>query len=170
MNALQRRNEILEVLRQAETPVNAAALAKKFGVSRQIIVGDVALLRAGGEEISATPRGYLISRASSALVRTVACSHTFAQMEEELNSIVDQGCTVVDVAVDHPLYGQLVGKLELSSRYEVGQFVERCQREEAQPLSMLTHGVHLHAIRCPDEGAFQRVRAALRESGILLEE
>ena len=170
MNALQRRNEILEVLRQAEVPVNATALAKRFGVSRQIIVGDVALLRAGGEDISATPRGYLISRATPALTRTVACNHTSAQMEGELNTIVDQGCTVVDVAVDHPLYGQLVGRLELSNRYEVSQFVERCQKEEAQPLSVLTHGVHLHTLRCPDEAAFQRVRAALKEAGILLEE
>ncbi len=170
MNALQRRKEILEVLRQAETPVNATALAKRFGVSRQIIVGDVALLRAGGEDISATPRGYLLSRSSAALVRTVACNHTTAQMEGELNAIVDQGCTVVDVVVEHPVYGQLVGKLELSNRYEVGQFVQRCQREEAQPLSKLTDGVHLHTIRCPDEAAFQRVRTALREAGILLEE
>ncbi len=169
MNALQRRNEILEVLRQAETPINATALAKKFGVSRQIIVGDVALLRAAGEDISASPRGYLVSRASSSLVRTVACNHTSDQMEGELDSIVDQGCTVVDVVVDHPLYGQLVGKLELSNRYEVSQFVQRCQKEEARPLSVLTYGVHLHTVRCPDEAAFQRVRAALKASGILLE-
>ncbi len=170
MNAFQRRNKILEVLRQTETPVKATVLANQFGVSRQIIVGDVALLRAGGADISATPRGYLLGRTSSALVRTVACNHTSAQMEEELNRIVDQGCTVVDVVVEHPVYGQLVGKLELSSRYEVSQFMQRCQREEAQPLSLLTDGVHLHTIRCPDEAAFQRVRAALREAGVLLEE
>jgi hypothetical protein len=170
MNALNRRTEILELLNQAQTPVNATSLAKRFGVSRQIIVGDIALLRAGGADISATPRGYVVSRSTPALVRTVACLHTAEQMEAELNAIVDQGCTVVDVVVEHPIYGQLVGKLELSNRYEVSQFVRRSQTEDARPISSLTDGVHLHTIRCPDEAAFTRVQAALRQLNVLLED
>jgi transcriptional regulator of NAD metabolism len=90
-------------------------------------------------------------------------------MEAELNAIVDQGCTVVDVVVEHPIYGQLVGKLELSSRYDVSQFVRRSQTEDARPISSLTDGVHLHTIRCPDEAALQRVQEALRALGVLLE-
>jgi hypothetical protein len=91
-------------------------------------------------------------------------------MVEELNAIVDQGCTVVDVVVEHPLYGQLVGKLELSNRYEVSQFVKRCQEAEAQPLSNLTDGVHLHTIRGPHEDALRRVKESLKELGFLLNE
>ena len=91
-------------------------------------------------------------------------------MEAELNAIVDQGCTVVDVIVEHPLYGQLTGSLQLSSRYDVAQFIARSQSADAMPLSQLTDGLHLHTLLCSSESAFQRVTARLREQGILLEE
>jgi len=88
-------------------------------------------------------------------------------MEEELNAMVDQGCTVLDVIVEHPIYGQLTGPLRLSSRYDVAQFVARCRAEEAAPLSQLTEGVHLHTLLCPDQSAVDRVRAALERLEIL---
>ena len=85
--------------------------------------------------------------------------------EEELYTIVDYGCTVVDVIVEHPLYGELVGQLHLSSRYDVDRFMDSIR--ESEPLSQLTHGVHLHTIRYPDEEAFAKMKEALREKGIL---
>ena len=169
MDGVQRRAAIAQCLRRAAKPVSAAALAREFSVSRQIIVGDVALLRAGGLDIAASPRGYLLSKSATGLRRTLACRHGFDQMEEELNAIVDQGCTVADVIVEHPIYGQLTGALELSSRYEVGLFVRRCREQAAAPLSQLTEGIHLHTVVCPDEEAFGRARDALKELGVLLE-
>ena len=83
--------------------------------------------------------------------------------------MVDHGCTVLDVIVDHPIYGQLTGPLQLTSRYDVSQFIARCARAEARPLSDLTGGIHLHTLSCPNEAAFQRVEAALRELRVLLE-
>ena len=118
MDAAARRAAILSVLERTDHPVSAAALAREFSVSRQIIVGDVALLRAGGLSIAATPRGYMLPEEHSGLVRTLACRHRADQMEDELNAIVDQGCTVIDVIVEHPIYGQLTGPLQLSSRYD----------------------------------------------------
>ena len=161
-----RREAILQALDAAEAPVSAAALAKKLGVSRQIIVGDVALLRAGGHPVSATPRGYVSGR-SPGLTRTLACLHDAAGMEAELNALVDTGCEVVDVIVEHPVYGQLTGALGLSSRYDVSQFVLRAGA--AQPLSLLTEGIHLHTLACPDEACFRRVREELARAGFLLE-
>lgn len=169
MDAQERRQAIAQRLARAEAPVSAAALAKEFSVSRQIIVGDVALLRAGGMDIAATPRGYVLPRENGGLVRTLACRHSGEQMEAELNAIVDQGCTVIDVIVEHPIYGQLTGPLQLSNRYEVGQFTARCHQAAAAPLSQLTEGIHLHTVSCPDEDAFLRVRAALKSLGVLLE-
>ena len=131
MDAAARRAAILSVLERAEHPVSAAALAREFSVSRQIIVGDVALLRAGGLSIAATPRGYMLPEERSGLIRTLACRHRADQMEDELNAIVDQGCTVIDVIVEHPIYGQLTGPLQLSSRYDVAQFVDRCRQSDA---------------------------------------
>lgn len=168
MNAAQRRGRILDELKVAEGPLSATALAQRLSVSRQIIVGDVALLRAAGEGITATPRGYVLDAPRPGMVATVACAHSGADMERELTLMVDQGCTVENVIVEHPVYGQLTGPLELSSRYDVWSFIRRVRECEAQPLSALTDGVHLHRLRCPDEGALERVRAALDEAGFLV--
>lgn len=169
MRAEERRQAILEHLRQSSRPVSAGFLAERFSVSRQAVVGDVALLRASGADISATPRGYVILEADRGLIRQVACRHDAAGMEAELCAVVDQGCSVLDVIVDHPVYGQLTGPLQLSSRYDVGQFLARCTEAEARPLSDLTGGIHLHTLSCPDEAAFLRVREALGALGVLLE-
>ena len=170
MQAEDRRRTILKILQESAQPVSASVLAGQLSVSRQIILGDIALLRTGGEEILATPRGYCIQRSGQGLLRRVAVRHSSEAMEAELNAIVDQGCTVVDVIVEHPLYGQLTGSLQLSSRYDVAQFIARSQSADAMPLSQLTDGTHLHTLLCSSENAFQRVTARLREQGILLEE
>lgn len=169
MRAEERRQAILEYLRQSSRPVSAGFLAERFSVSRQAVVGDVALLRASGADISATPRGYVISQAAQGLIRQVACRHDAAGMEAELNAMVDQGCSVLDVIVEHPVYGQLTGSLQLSSRYDVSQFIARCAESDARPLSDLTGGVHLHTLSCPGEDAFRRAREALGALGVLWE-
>lgn len=171
MRSEQRRQALLDILKQNTQPISAAALAARFDVSRQVIVGDVALLRSAGEQISATPRGYVMGRERrSGLVRQIAVRHDTAQLEAELNTIVDNGCTVEDVIVEHPVYGQLIGSLQLSNRYDVSQFMNRCSTFAAHPLSNLTGGIHLHTLICPDEAAFERVKDALHQQGMLLED
>ena len=95
-------------------------------------------------------------------------SRQISNMERELNAIVDQGCTVLDVVVEHPVYGQITGRLDLSSRYEVSEFIRRVNQSRSHPLSDLTDGIHLHTVSCPDEGAWRRVLAALEREGFLL--
>ena len=168
MEAASRRQAILDRLRTADRPVSASALAAGLNVSRQIIVGDIALLRAGGAEISATPRGYVLPRATDGITRTIACRHTLAQTGQELDILVDNGCTVLDVIVEHPVYGQLTGPLQISSRYDVEQFLARIRDSDAAPLSMLTGGLHLHTLCCPNEDAYTRACAALKAAGLLL--
>ena len=169
LDAQKRRTAIARRLEGAEGPVSATALAGEYGVSRQVIVGDIALLRAAGSDITATPRGYIIPHAASGIVRRLVCCHGADRMEDELNAMVDQGCTILDVTVDHPIYGQLTGPLNLSSRYDVSQFILRCRQQSAAPLSLLTEGIHLHTLLCPDEAAFARVQDALRAAGMLVE-
>ena len=166
MKAEERREAIAAALR-ADRPISATTLAHRFSVSRQIIVGDIALLRAGGMNIVATPRGYRLGE-DYGLVRTVACIHSKDKLEPELLAMVDNGCTVIDVVVEHPLYGEITGQLSLSSRYDVAQFVEKSR--DATPLSALTDGLHLHHLRCPDEGAYERVCKALDRLGVLYHE
>ena len=170
MHAQERRQEILKLLHQSAHPISASALAERFSVTRQVIVGDIALLRAGGAEISATPRGYVLPRATDGITRTIACRHALEQTGTELDILVDNGCTVLDVIVEHPVYGQLTGQLQISSRYDVEQFLARVQAHDAAPLSMLTGGIHLHTLRCPDEAACERACAALKAAGLLLDD
>lgn len=170
MNANERREKISKILSKKEEPVSATSLAKEFSVSRQIIVGDIAILRAAGEDICATPRGYIILRENIGLECRIACKHDAAGTEKELNIIVDNGCSVIDVIVEHPIYGQLTGQLRLSNRFEVSQYLNRCAELKACPLSNLTAGIHLHTISCPNEQTLNRVKAALKEAGILITE
>ncbi|MBR1780013.1 MAG: transcription repressor NadR [Oscillospiraceae bacterium] len=170
MHAQQRREAVLSRLRPGAAPVSASVLAGEFGVSRQIIVGDIALLRAAGHAIRSTPRGYIREGETSGILRTVAVNHPEEAMEQELTLCVDNGCTVLDVAVEHPVYGLLVGQLQIASRYDVAQFLRRVGSSSARPLSELTSGIHLHTLRCPDEAAFQRVCDALDQMGYLLKE
>ena len=164
MDAQERRQAIARRLEEASGPVSAAVLAREHSVSRQIIVGDIALLRAAGLDIVATPRGYKLGE-TTGLLRAVACVHSAQETETELLAMVDNGCTVIDVVVDHPLYGQMTGQLSLASRYDVRQFVEKAKH--AAPLSSLTDGVHIHNLRCPSEEAYQRVCEDLKQLGIL---
>ena len=167
MEAIGRRQCIAERLKTSTQPISATTLAKENAVSRQLIVGDIALLRAGGMDIAATPRGYRLEQKHTGIVYVLACCHNGDDMEQELNIIVDFGGEVMDVVVEHPVYGQIVGQLCLSNRYEVTQFVEKVQQEQAKPLSDLTGGIHLHRISCPNEQVYHRIQQALSEHGYL---
>ena len=122
---MDRKEKIIEEIKKSDKPVSASTLAKKLGVSRQIIVGDVALIRASGTNIIATPRGYILDSKQQNQTYTIAVNHSQEQMADELYTIVDLGGCAIDVIVDHPVYGQLTGKLHLSSRYDVDQFIKK---------------------------------------------
>ena len=159
MNAAQRRKVILERLTEADAPLSASVLAGELGVSRQIVVGDVALLRASGTQIDATPRGYQLHPAARGYTGILACVHSTAdQMREELYTVV---------AVENPLYGELRGNLNLASRYDVDHFIQQAADTPECLLSRMTGGVHLHTLSCPTPEAFRRIEAALDAKGLL---
>ncbi|WP_071130557.1 transcription repressor NadR [Enterococcus timonensis] len=162
-----RREKILTALRENETATSATALAKKLEVSRQIIVGDVALLRASGEKIIATGRGYLLETNSDGLVSQIACRHTFDQTALELQVIIQHGGTVQDVLVEHPLYGELKGGLYLSTLEDVDHFISEIKKKPQLLLSTLTGGVHLHTIVTPSVKELNEIKKALDQVGIL---
>ena len=119
MNAAERRTKITELLAASDRPMSATALAARCGVSRQIIVGDVALLRAGGMAVMATPRGYILENAASAPAyaeRRIVAHHDEDRLREELYTIVDLGGAAIDVTVEHSIYGQITAPLHIFSR------------------------------------------------------
>lgn len=170
MDTNERRREIIIQLTNAATPISASTLAEHFSVSRQIIVGDVALLRAEGHDIVSTPRGYLlkVSETDFPYIGLVACRHDSTKMRDELYTIVDFGGTVIDVTIEHSIYGEISGLLNLSSRYEVEMFVKSVSGESDKPLSTISGGIHLHKIGCKSEEIFNLIKEKLQEQGILL--
>ncbi len=172
MNAAERRTKITHLLAQANGPLSATALAAQCGVSRQIIVGDVALLRAGGLAVLATPRGYILenSTAPSCAEQRIVSYHQDDRMLEELYLVVDLGGAVIDVTVEHSIYGQICAPLHIFSRYDADAFYDKLMHSTSRPLCDLTSGIHLHTIRAADEQTLKRVISGLQEKGFLLNE
>ncbi|WP_366923323.1 transcription repressor NadR [Metallumcola ferriviriculae] len=170
MNAAKRREKIVQSLSETQRPITGGDLAESFAVSRQVVVQDIAILRAQGFEILATPQGYIyLSPASNQLLqRTFACQHDLERTQEELNIFVDCGGTVVDVIVEHAIYGQISGSLMLKSRDDVENFCNKIEQSGAALLSSLTEGVHLHTIRSEEESVFDRIERKLEKTGLRL--
>ncbi len=173
-NTEKRRQMISEYLQASDSPVTASRLASRFSVSRQIIVGDIAILRASGFAVTATPKGYVMDRDKTSPSRLhtgmIVCKHTPDQLREELYTIVDFGATVINVTIEHAIYGEISGSLDLSSRYDVDLFIDRVKKEKnSAPISCLTDGVHLHRISCKDKETFNMIKASLKSKNILME-
>lgn len=165
----ERRRRILEWMQRHPSPVRGSELAARFVVSRQCIVQDIAILRAGGMDILATPRGYRLPDTSKLEHHEIlACDHPAERTEEELNILVDHGVKVIDVIVEHPLYGELRGSLMIESRADVQDFLEQMRMKKASLLSSLTGGVHLHTVEAHRAEMVTRAKAQLRERGFLL--
>lgn len=168
---VERRKELLNFLRGREEPVTGSGLAEKFGVSRQVIVQDIALLRAEGYEILATARGYLIPEAGSSktVAATIACCHGQEKVKEELMTIVSFGGRILDVIVEHPIYGEMRGMLMIQSPEDVKQFMDNIRQDEANLLCAVTDGVHLHTVEAMNEEVIKRIKEELAAKKLLLE-
>ena len=144
-------------------------IATHFHVSRQCVVQDVAILRASGTEILATPQGYRLPENGLHTVRAIlACRHDPGRTEEELQILVDHGVHILDVIVEHPLYGELRGPLMIRSRVDLLDFLLNVKKTKAMLLLSLTGGVHLHTVEAAREDLIERAKAQLRAQGILL--
>lgn len=169
MDGEERREKILEKILASAKPLTGTYLSKLFEVSRQVIVQDIALLRAAGNDIIATPQGYMCpSSLENRPKRTIACTHSSEGMREELTTIVDLGGKIIDVVIEHPVYGEFKGQLMINSRRDVDEFIGRMESASAEPLSALTEGVHIHTIEADDKETLDLIEARLSEKGILL--
>lgn len=170
INTGERRHRLLLCLKDAVGAVTGTDLAWQLAVSRQVIVQDIAILRAGGAQILATPQGYLLNAdtRNSAVQTVVACCHMGEQIEDEISTIVDHGGKLVDVIVEHPLYGELRASLQIASRRDLALFLAQLGSTAARPLSALTGGVHLHTIEAANQAVLDEIIEALQNKGFLL--
>lgn len=168
----ERRAFILQLLKNSVEPLTGSDLASRTNVSRQVIVGDITLLKAKNEPILATSQGYIYLKQDNAIPsyeRTIACRHSPEETEKELNLIVDHGVTVKDVKIEHAVYGDLTASIMVSNRQDVKQFMEKIRSTKASLLSELTGGIHLHTISAENTAALDQVEAALKKAGLLME-
>lgn len=168
MEAEERRQAIMALLDESDKAIVARALASRFNVSRQVIVGDIALLRAAGEDIISTPKGYIKQTPENKGVsRSIVCQHPPEDTREELYTIVDLGGEVVDVTVEHPIYGLIQGNLMISSRLEADEFISEIENNPSALLSTLTNGLHTHTIKAQSEDRLNKIIEALKEKGFI---
>ena len=163
-----RRQRIIEMLKKRGEPITGAELSKNFQVSRQVIVQDIALIRAQGYPVLATPSGYVIpaEKENTLQLKSILCKHGgYEEMEQELTIMVDMGMKVIDVIVQHPLYGKIQRSLNIGSRMDVEDFMRNLRKDKAEPLSSLTGGEHIHTLEVPNERAFHRMIEELKEKG-----
>ena len=167
----RRREEIIRLLAGSRNPVSGTELARRLKVSRQVIVQDVALLRAVNKNILSTNKGYLLfdpGRESGECRKTLCVRHTTEQVLEEFYGIVDLGGKILDVVVEHELYGQIAVDLIIASRQDAEEFYQKMRETRAKPLKELTEDVHYHTIVAKDAASMERIERVLEEKGFLL--
>ncbi|MBO5223129.1 MAG: transcription repressor NadR [Clostridia bacterium] len=169
MSGENRRVKILEILSSSSKPISATRLAQETGVTRQIIVSDVALLRASGVKIISERLGYTVpKKISDDIFKTVICKHSKDQTLDEFYAIIDNGGKVVSVTVEHSLYGQISADLNIASRYDAQEFVKKSAETDAMLLCDLTDGYHIHTIAVKNEDTYNRITDQLQSLNILI--
>lgn len=166
MNGQLRREKIIDILSRSDTPVSGVALANQLNVSRQVIVQDIALIRAASYDVYSTNRGYVI-RGNKEYTRIVKVKHTNADVEKELNAIVDMGGWVKDVFVYHKVYGVVKAELNIHSRRDIKAYMEEINNGSSTLLMNVTLGYHYHTIAAQDESTLDIIQEELERLGFL---
>ena len=170
MTGEERRTQILQMLKDQTSPLSGTALADAFHVSRQVIVQDIALMRAENHRILSTNRGYLYHRTDSAGLlpkRVVSVRHTTEQVLEEFTTVLELGGKILDVVVEHELYGQIRVDLMIESQQDAQEFYEKLMQSKDEPLKILTGDCHYHTIAAPSENLLDLIEQALQKDGFL---
>ena len=168
MTSKKRREEIIKLLINNNSAIKGTKLAELFSVTRQIIVKDIAILRAEGKNIIATPDGYILNKDINKVKTIIAVNHNSKETMEELEIVVKYGGMIEDVIIEHPLYGELRGNLMIKNLNDLYKFEKKYNNNNAKPLSNLTNGIHLHTIAADSEDNIEEIKRELKERGFLL--
>ena len=169
MNGETRRTKIIHYLSNTSSPLSGDKLAEQFGVSRQVIVQDIALLRAANYMIMSTNRGYLMyPQHTSSYTRIFTVSHTTEQIADELYTMVDNGGHVRNVIIEHTVYGSITASLNLSSRHDVDVFIDKLTNSNSVPLKELSNDIHSHTVDADSNEALDIIEQALIKKGYLI--
>ena len=170
MEGQERRQCIIDMLGSSGQPLSGSGLAKQLGVSRQVIVQDIALLRAENKNILSTNKGYILYDpvgGQGRMRRTLAVCHTDEETRDELYTIVDHGGKVLDVVVEHEIYGQITVDLILKTRQDVEEFLDKVAHSGAKQLKSLTEDRHFHTVEADTEEELDVIETLLRDKGYM---
>lgn len=168
MNSIDRRENIVKLLLDKSSPIKGTDIAKKYNVTRQVIVRDIAILRAKGINIMATPDGYIINRNDGKVKTIIAVNHKESEMFEEMSTVIKYGGTIEDVIVEHPLYGEIKGMLMVKNFNELNKFINKYKNQKAKLLSVLTNGVHLHTISAETNEDIEAIISELKDKNFIV--
>jgi len=166
MSGEQRREQIIQIIKNSTTPVSGTALAKMVNVSRQVVVQDIALIRANGVNVFSTNRGYVIQQQDE-VSRVFKVVHEDDEVEEELNLFVDHGGFVKDVFVYHKVYNVLKAEMNLKSRADVKRYLKELGSGKSSLLKNITSGYHYHTILADNEETLDMIQEELQAKGFL---
>jgi len=169
MKSVERRKAIITLMSSQKEPISGGALSEMFGVSRQIIVHDIALLKSAGYGIISTHYGYIL-HTSPLLEKVFKVQHSKDDTEDELNCIVDNGGTVVDVFIWHQVYGKISASLNIFNRLQVKQFMEGVRTGQSAELMSITGGQHYHTVRAESQAILDKIRDELNAKKFLINE
>ena len=85
-----------------------------------------------------------------------------------MESIVDLGGTILDVFIEHRVYGTIRKPLNICSRRDVGRFMEDIGTGVSTPLKNITHGYHYHTVEARSPEVLDEIQNMLREKGYLI--
>ena len=143
----------------------ARAMASQFGVSRQVIVQDMAVIRASTPGILSTTRGYVLQQDKDiACTREFKVRHGQEQAAEELNLIVDCGGRVKNISISHRVYGRVTAEMDIRSRQDVNEFVQAINSSHSSVLSSATSGYHYHLIEASSQARLDLIGRTAEES------
>lgn len=168
MNSIERREDIYKLLLKSDIPLKGVDIAKKYLVTRQVIVKDIAILRAKGQNIIATPDGYIVSKNDNKVKAIIAVNHSEEEMIEEMSIVIKYGGIIEDVIVEHPLYGEIRGMLMIKNYNELNKFIKKYRDQDARLLSVLTKGIHIHTIAAESNEDIDSIISELKEHNFIV--
>ena len=168
MSSKKRREDIIKILIEGNRAIKGTEFASLFNVTRQIIVKDIAILRAEGNSIIATPDGYIYRRDNNKIKTIIAVNHNSSNTIKELEIVVKYGGIIEDVIIEHPLYGEIRGNLMIKNLNDLNKFEVEFKNKGVKPLSDLTNGIHLHTIAADSQEDIDSIKRELKENGFLL--
>lgn len=168
MSSGERRKQLIHILETSKDAIKGSELAHKLEVSRQVVVQDIALIRAKGYEIIATPQGYIIYSKNN-IIEYIKCNNHINDEEiyDEFKTIVDMGGIIKDVIVEHPTYGKLRAELNMSTQRDILYFMEKIKNNEFKQLSLLSTNNHIHTIEASRKDIIEDIINELNRKNIL---